>query len=71
MSRIRQHCQRQERLEATEEETRAVLPDRRVMSDNMESFTAIAKDMKEFLLQSEFGDQTSVDHRALRQPNTW
>ena len=53
-SRIREHGERQERLQAAAEETRALLSDRRAMLDNLQTITAFAKDMREFLLQSEF-----------------
>ena len=49
-SRIREH---RERLEAAAAEARAALSDRRVTLDDVETITAFAKDMSEFLMKSE------------------
>ena len=52
--RIREHRERQERLEVSAEETRAMLSDRRVRLDDVETIAAFAQDMSAFLMESEF-----------------
>ncbi len=52
-SRIREHRERQEKLESTAEGARASLADRRLMRDSVETITAFAKDMGDFLMESE------------------
>ena len=51
--RIREHRERKERLEFAAEEARAMLSKRRVILDKVETITAFAKDMSEFLKTSE------------------
>ena len=51
--RIREHRERKERLEAAAEEARALLSERRVTLDKVETITAYANDMSEFLKTSE------------------
>ena len=51
--RIRGHRERQEKLEDAAEEARASLADRRMMRDNVETITAFAKDMSDFLMESD------------------
>ena len=51
--RIKDHRERQERLEATAAEARAMLSQRRVVLDDVETITAYAEDMSEFLKTSE------------------
>ena len=55
--RIRDHRERQERLEATAEEARALLSQRRVALDDMQTITAYAEDMSEFLNESELTER--------------
>ena len=52
--RIREHREKQERLEASAEEARATLSDRRERLDDVETVTAFARDMSDFLMESEF-----------------
>ena len=51
--RIREHRERKEKLEAAEEEAMAMLKQRRVTLDRMETITAFAKDMSGYLRTSE------------------
>ena len=51
--RIREHRERQEKLEDAAEEARAFLADRRMMRHNVETITAFAKDMSDFLMESD------------------
>ena len=53
LPRIRQHQERQERLELAADEARAVLQDRRELLDSVEVITAYAREMNEFLRTSE------------------
>ena len=52
-SRIREHHERRERLEAAADEARAMVAERRVVLDDAETITAYAEDMSEFLKTSE------------------
>ena len=51
--RIREHRERQERLEAAADEARALIVERRVVLDDVDTITAYAKEMREFLRTSE------------------
>ena len=51
--RIRELRERKEKLEAAEDEARTILKRRRVTLDRMETITAFAKDMSEYLRTSE------------------
>ena len=55
--RIREHRERQERLEATAEEARALLSQRREVLDDVETITAYALDMSNFLHESELTER--------------
>ena len=55
--RIREHRERQERLEATAEEARAMLSQRREVLDDVETITAYALDMSMFLNESELTER--------------
>ena len=55
--RIRDHKERQERLEATADEARALLSQRRVVLDDVKTITAYAEDMSEFLNESELTER--------------
>ena len=55
--RIREHRERQERLEATAAEARAMLSQRREVLDNVETITAYALDMSMFLNESELTER--------------
>ena len=51
--RIREHRERKEKLEAAAEEARSMLSKRRVTLDKVETITAFAEDMSEFLKTSD------------------
>ena len=55
--RIRDHRERQERLEAAEAEARANLSQRRKVLDQVETITAYAQDMRRFLKKSELTER--------------
>ena len=55
--RIREHRERQERLEATAAEARAMLSQRREVLDDVETITAYALDMSMFLNESELTER--------------
>ena len=55
--RIRDHRERQERLEATAAEARAMLSQRREVLDDVETITAYALDMSMFLNESELTER--------------
>ena len=55
--RIRQHRERQERLEDAAAEARAILSQRREVLDDVETITAYAKDMRDFLNESELTER--------------
>ena len=52
-SRIREHRERQEKLEIAAEEDRALLSERRAVLDNVDTIAAFAEDMSDFLMTSE------------------
>ena len=55
--RIRDHRERQEKLEASAEEARALLSQRREVLDDVETITAYAQDMSMFLNESELTER--------------
>ncbi|MCY4528207.1 MAG: recombinase family protein [Chloroflexi bacterium] len=55
--RIRDHRERQEKLEGSAQEARAALGQRREVLDDVETITAYAQDMSEFLNESELTER--------------
>ena len=55
--RIRDHRERQQRLETSAEEARAILSQRREVLDDVKTITAYAQDMSEFLNESELTER--------------
>ena len=55
--RIKDHRERQQRLETTAEEARAMLSQRRVVLDDVETITAYAEDLSEYLKESELTER--------------
>ena len=55
--RIKEHRERQRRLEASAEEARAILSQRREVLDDVETITTYAQDMSEFLKDSELTER--------------
>ena len=66
LPRIREHKERQEKLEIAAEEARALLSERRVVLDDVDTITAYAQDMRDFLLKSNL-TESRVLHQVLRQ----
>ena len=55
--RIREHRERQERLEYSDEQARAALAQRRKVLDDVNTIAAYAKDMRDFLNESELTER--------------
>ena len=55
--RIREHRERERRLQESAREAEAMLSERRVRLDDVETITAFAKDMSEWLLESELTER--------------
>ena len=55
--RIKDHRERQEKLEATVEEARAMLSQRRVVLDDVETITAYCEDLSKYLNESELTER--------------
>ena len=55
--RIKDHRERQERLEATAEQARAMLSQRRVILDDVETITAYCQDLSRYLNESELTER--------------
>ena len=55
--RIKDHRERQEKLEATAEEAKAMLSQRRVVLDDVETITAYCEDLSKFLNESELTER--------------
>ena len=65
--RIREHRERKERLKAAAEEARALLSHRRVTLDKVETLTAFAKDISEFLKTSELTETKAFVHSFVKE----
>ena len=70
-SRIREHRERREKLELAADEARAVLAERRMMLDRVETIASFARDMGNFLMNSNVTEtkafiQTFVKEIAVR-----
>ena len=55
--RIREHRERQERLEEAAAEARAILAERRAVLDDVETIAAYAREMRDFLVESELTER--------------
>ncbi len=66
--RIRQHRERQERLEYSAEQARAALAQRRNVLDDVETITAYAKDMRDFLNESELTERRAFVKEIVVMP---
>ena len=55
--RIKEHRERQERLEEAAAEARAILAERRAVLDDVETIAAYARDMRDFLVESELTER--------------
>ena len=65
--RIREHRERQERLEYFAEQARAVLAQRRKVLDDVNTIAAYAKDMKEFLKESELTERRAFIQSFIKE----
>ena len=65
--RIREHRERKEKLEAADEEARAILAQRRVTLDRVETITTFAKDMSEYLGTSELTESRAFIRSFVRE----
>ena len=66
--RIRDHRERQQRLEASAEDGRSMLSERRVVLDNVETITAYAQEMSEFLMPSELTESRAFVKEVVVSP---
>ena len=65
--RIRDHKERQERLESAAEGARAILVQRRVVLDDVKTITAYAQDMNRFLQKSELTERRAFIETFVRE----
>ena len=65
--RIRDHKERQERLESAAEGARAILAQRRVVLDDVKTITAYAQDMNRFLQKSELTERRAFIETFVRE----
>ena len=65
--RIRKHRERQERLEYFAEQARAVLAQRRKVLDDANTIAAYAKDMKDFLKESELTERRAFIQSFIKE----
>ena len=65
--RIREHRERKEKLETAAEEARAILSKRRVTLDKVETITAFARDMSEYLTESELTESRAFIRSFVRE----
>ena len=66
-SRIREHRERQEKLEIAAEEARALLSERRAVLDNVDTIAAFAEDMSDFLKTSELTESRAFIHSFVKE----
>ena len=67
LPRIRQHQERQERLERAASQARAALAERRSLLDSVETITAFAREMSEFLRTSELTESKAFIRSFVRE----
>ena len=65
--RIKEHRERQERLEVVAEEAGLTLSERRMHLDDVETITAFAEDMSEFLTTSELTESRAFINSFVRE----
>ena len=68
--RIKEHRERQRRLEASAEEARAILSQRREVLDDVETITTYAQDMSEFLKDSELTERRPSSRPSSRRSSS-
>ncbi len=67
LPRIRDHKERRERLEQAASEARAALSERREVLDDVETITAYAEEMREFLGTSELTESKAFIHSFVKE----
>ena len=65
--RIRDHRERQERLEDSAEEARAILAERRSVLDDVNTIAAYAQEMRDFLVESELTQTRAFIHSFVKE----
>ena len=65
--RVREHRELQHRLEASAEEARAILSQRREVLDDVETIEAYAQDMSEFLRESELTERRAFIETFIKE----
>ena len=65
--RIKEHRERQQRLEASAEEARAILSQRREVLDDVETIAAYAQDMSEFLRENELTERRAFIENFVKE----
>ena len=65
--RIRDHKERQQRLESAAEGARAILAQRRAVLDDVKTITAYAQDMNRFLQKSELTERRAFIETFVRE----
>ena len=66
-NRIREHRDRQERLEDAAADARAILSQRRIVLDDVNTIAAYAQDMSEFLNQSEMTERRAFVETLVKE----
>ena len=67
LPRIRQHQERQERLETAVEDARSALAERRAVLDSVETITAFAQEMSEFLRTSDLTESKAFINSFVKE----
>ncbi len=67
MPRIREHRERQQRLEETTEDARVMLSQRRVVLDDVETITAYCEDLSGYLRESELTERRAFIESFVRE----
>ncbi len=67
LPRVREHKERRERLERAASEARAALSERREVLDDVDTITAYAEDMREFLGTSELTESKAFIHSFVKE----
>ena len=69
LPRLREHKGRQEKLEVAADEARALLAERREVLDDMDTITAYARDMRDFLLKSDLTESRAFIRSFVKEIN--
>ena len=69
LPRLREHKEREEKLEIAAEGARAMLSERRKVLDDMDTITAYAQDMRQFLLKSDLTESRAFIRSFVKEIN--